>query len=308
MTTKISLPTHYTGQPSGDYRKTGGNYDDVHDAEEADWFSLSSFNIKHWYDGDYEITRSLFTVDLTNFPSTDALTQIYLKCPIAVLESSLNDIYATIVDGRDIYGESGAFGIFKNRTESLGQACIPAGTSFGNYLFRIPFNADGWDLLESYAGGYLTLGVRIDKDIEGIAPSSPWEIQYFYWICTSDASEYKSYIWVEYNATPRHIWVDQQNISLGNSGEKLAYIDLNCAKRSIEGTPTGITGKVSKQIAVNEIYLEYVDLSPSTEVRRIEGTLTGVTGKVPFQIGIDDTKLCYIDNTGAERCSEGTIG
>jgi len=313
MTDKIQLPTHYTGQPSGYYKKSGSNYNSVHDAAEAEWVDPPYLyhNIQHVKGGStFFINRGLFTVDLTDFPLDANLTQIYLKCPASTIQvSEPSDIYITIVDGRDIYGESGAFGIFKNRTEPLGQACIPAETPYTVITFKIPFNAAGWELLNSHAGEALTLGVRIDKDIEGITPAATQFLAFY----TSDAPypSWRGYLWVEYNASPGYIWVNRQNISLGNSGTKLAYIDANCAKRVKEGTDTGANGS-AEYPWVDGTYLYYVDYNG--DVRRIEGTLTGLTDKVSSQIsintksGIDGTKLCYIDDTGAERCFEGTIG
>jgi len=320
MTDKLRLPTHYTGQPSGYYEKSGANYNDVHDAEEADWVvpPYQYHGVRHTQSTFY-IYRALFTVDLTDFPTDVNLTQIYLKSPTSTLVSTSKDIYVTIVDGRDIYGESGAFGIFEERTESLGQMCIPAGTPYDTYSVRIPFNATGWELLESCAGGSLTLGMRIDQDIEGVAPSAS-EAQDF-WFYTSDASysQGRSYLWVEYNATPGYIWVDRPHmLGIAGLGTKFAYIDTNCAKRTKEGTPTGVTGEKPGYIGVSGIYLEYSDYSDPTwgqnVCRRIEGNLTGLTGKLPNQISVNTkapmlgTHHCYIDEDGNERCFEGTIG
>jgi len=308
LTTKLSLPVYYTGQPMGYYWKIGeggDSYDDVHDAEEADWHDESEARGVNALEAHYNIARGLFTVDLTNFPVGETFAQIYLK-GYFMCESTYKNVYAVIVDGRNIYGQSGAFGIFKNRTTPLGRTCIPVGTEYGWYSIKIPFNAQGWSLLEEYAGSFLTLGLRIDQDIEAIAPGSN-ELQRCF-LYKTIFSGY-TYLWVEYSATPRYIWVDKQNFKPAYTGTKLAYIDDYGAKRTKLGTPTGVTGKQKWQIAVHDIYLEYIDYEyPSTNCRRIEGTLTGVTGKVPFQIGINGTKLCYIDDTGAERCFEGTIG
>jgi len=305
LTTKLSLPVFYTGQPMGYYHNIGEDYEDVHDAEEADWSNADESRSMNGLWTYYEIYRGLFTVDLTNFPVGENYTQIYLRGYFNC-RSTHKDVYAVIVDGRGIYGESGAFGIFEGRTTSLGQTLIPAGTEYAWYPIKIPFNAQGWSLLQEYTGSYLTLGIRIDQDIEAIAPIQD-ELQSCFLYKTIFGGI--TYLWVEYDAIPRHIWIDKQNFKPALTGTKLAYIDDYGAKRTKLGTPTGVTGKQKWQIAVHDIYLEYIDYEyPSTNCRRIEGTLTGVTGKVPFQIGINGTKLCYIDDTGAERCFEGTIG
>lgn len=109
-------------------------------------------------------------------------------------------------------------------------------------------------------------------------------------------------------------YLDTPTYTLGGyrwvEGTKFAYLDAYRTKRLKEGTATGVYGTPG-YMWVDGTRQYYTD-ETSGEVCWIEGTLTGLTGKVAGQWSINlkspmlGTFYCYIDETGAERCFEGT--
>jgi len=190
--------------PYGAYQANHTNYATLHALDTVTWASSAGggsalaqndySTTTSWY----YISRALVFVDLTGLSAPCYISSATLVCPYTTLWATHTDFYATLVDGTDIYGESGAFGLFRLRTTSLGELLIPIQTYSNGNACEIPLNSTGILQLEAAIGSTTTLGIRIDEEINATAPGLVNERQNFSpWV--SGAAHPVAYVRIVYN-------------------------------------------------------------------------------------------------------------
>lgn len=160
------------------------DYDYVHDLASANYTAESSStaqNTRGMYVTTFLIKRGLFTIDCSSIPSLVTISSAKLVISAAVWENTRNDVdpyscSVCIVDATGVGANDAGYGQMESKQTILGSLEIPYTSNWGYQTGtkEITFNAAGRAFLESCAGGEARLGLRIDNDIDDVAPGAPW--------------------------------------------------------------------------------------------------------------------------------------